>query len=100
MPQGSGLCIVCAMIPMTKRVSRKRLEAAWFALGPPDYVQPDKTQRLFWAIWDDPPYPNHLDFETYEEYAAAIRECERNVVRLYSDPDKESQTDATSTSRS
>jgi hypothetical protein len=76
--------MIDAMIPMTKQMSRKRLEAAWLALGPTDYERPNAEQRLLSAVFNEPPYPKHSDFANYEEYAAAIRKHERAVVVHYS----------------
>ena len=77
--------MIDTVIPMTKQMSRKRLEAAWAALGPTDYERPNAEQRLLSAIFNDPPHPKHSDFDSYEEYAAAIRNHERAVVSHCSD---------------
>jgi hypothetical protein len=74
--------MIDTVIPMTKQMSRKRLEAAWAALGPTDYERPNAEQRLLSAIFNDPPYPKHSDFGSYEEYAKAIRQYEMDVVRV------------------
>jgi hypothetical protein len=74
--------MIDTVTPMTKQMSRKRLEVAWAALGPTDYERPNAEQRLLSAIFNDPPHPRHSDFGSYEEYAKAIRQYEMDVVRV------------------
>jgi hypothetical protein len=72
------------MTPMNKqRLNEKKLLAAWNALGRPDFQPASQEFKIFHCIAGGAPErPCHGDFDTYEEYAAALRSWERAMREL------------------
>jgi hypothetical protein len=87
------------MTPMNKQMSRKKLESVWRTMGPVDYQRPSQYARVTTAVLGNgPAHPDHANYKSYEDYAAAIRDWERALAEY--EKTYLSHTDATSTSRS
>jgi hypothetical protein len=72
------------MTPMNKqRLNEKKLLAAWNALGRPDFQPASQEFKIFHCISGGLPKPPcHSNFDTYEDYAAALRSWERAMSEL------------------